>query len=74
MVGLNNIKANDYVNAVVQILCRVVPFRNYFLDESNYSHVTQDPLVVTCECPPLFGGGSGALSLTCNARSRDPYC
>lgn len=51
MVGLNNIKANDYVNAVVQILCRVVPFRNYFLDESNYSHVTQDPLVITCECP-----------------------
>jgi U4/U6.U5 tri-snRNP-associated protein 2 len=35
------------VNAVVQILCRVVPFRNYFLDESNYSHVTQDPLVIT---------------------------
>lgn len=30
-VGLNNIKANDYVNVVVQALNQVVPLRNYFL-------------------------------------------
>lgn len=38
IVGLNNIKANDYVNVVVQILTRVEKFRSYFLKESNYSH------------------------------------
>eukprot|EP00035_Acanthoeca_spectabilis_P011519 m.202756 g.202756 ORF g.202756 m.202756 type:complete len:623 (-) comp15366_c0_seq6:4237-6105(-) len=46
IVGLNNIKANDYVNVVVQILCRVTPFRNFFLVEENYCGVS-DPLVVT---------------------------
>ncbi len=30
-VGLNNIKSNDYVNAVVQGLSQVVPLRNYLL-------------------------------------------
>lgn len=37
LVGLNNMKNNDYVNVAVQILARVVPIRNYFLDASNYS-------------------------------------
>ena len=30
-VGLNNIKANDYVNVIVQALNAVIPLRNYFL-------------------------------------------
>lgn len=45
VVGLNNIKANDYVNAVVQALTQVKPFRNFFLDERNYAD-NDDPLVV----------------------------
>ena len=30
-VGMNNIKANDYLNAVVQALSHVAPLRNFFL-------------------------------------------
>lgn len=30
-VGLNNIKANDYVNVVVQSLAHIRPLRNFFL-------------------------------------------
>ncbi|KAL5050375.1 hypothetical protein BDW71DRAFT_173734 [Aspergillus fruticulosus] len=30
-VGMNNIKANDYLNVVVQALAHVLPIRNYFL-------------------------------------------
>ncbi|PLB34421.1 ubiquitin carboxyl-terminal hydrolase family protein [Aspergillus candidus] len=30
-VGMNNIKANDYLNVVVQLLAHVLPIRNYFL-------------------------------------------
>ncbi|OJK03804.1 hypothetical protein ASPACDRAFT_111869 [Aspergillus aculeatus ATCC 16872] len=30
-VGMNNIKANDYLNVVVQLLAHVFPIRNYFL-------------------------------------------
>ncbi len=37
LVGLNNMKNNDYVNVAVQILARVVPIRDYFLDASNYT-------------------------------------
>ncbi|XP_030330251.1 U4/U6.U5 tri-snRNP-associated protein 2, partial [Strigops habroptila] len=36
IVGLNNIKANDYANAVLQALSNVPPLRNYFLEEENY--------------------------------------
>jgi U4/U6.U5 tri-snRNP-associated protein 2 len=32
-VGMNNIKANDYFNVVVQALAHVVPLRNYFMLE-----------------------------------------
>ncbi|CAI6341750.1 unnamed protein product [Periconia digitata] len=32
-VGMNNIKANDYFNVVVQALSHVVPLRNYFMLE-----------------------------------------
>lgn len=30
-IGLNNVKANDYINAVVQGLSQVTPLRTYFL-------------------------------------------
>ena len=33
----------------LQILCRVTPFRNFFLDERNVSGV-KDPLVLSCTC------------------------
>ncbi|KAG2176104.1 hypothetical protein INT43_005337 [Umbelopsis isabellina] len=39
-VGLNNIKANDYVNVIIQALIHIPPIRNYFMlntTESNTS-------------------------------------
>lgn len=30
-VGMNNIKSNDYLNVIVQILAHVLPIRNFFL-------------------------------------------
>ncbi|KAF0309016.1 U4/U6.U5 tri-snRNP-associated protein 2 [Amphibalanus amphitrite] len=42
-VGLNNIKANDYCNVIFQALSNVVPIRDYFLDESNYSGMKPPP-------------------------------
>jgi U4/U6.U5 tri-snRNP-associated protein 2 len=32
-VGMNNIKANDYLNAVIQLLSHVTPLRNFFMLE-----------------------------------------
>uniref|UniRef100_A0A8D2PEP2 ubiquitinyl hydrolase 1 n=1 Tax=Zosterops lateralis melanops TaxID=1220523 RepID=A0A8D2PEP2_ZOSLA len=43
IVGLNNIKANDYANAVLQALSNVPPLRNYFLEEENYRHIQRPP-------------------------------
>lgn len=43
IVGLNNIKANDYCNVVLQALSNITPLRNYFLDPSNYSHIHHAP-------------------------------
>ncbi|KAK6633805.1 U4/U6.U5 tri-snRNP-associated protein 2 [Polyplax serrata] len=43
IVGLNNIKANDYCNVVLQALSHVSPLRNYFLREVNYSKVKRPP-------------------------------
>lgn len=42
-VGMNNIKANDYFNVVVQMLAHVSPLRNYFMlqDLSNRSQLAQ---------------------------------
>lgn len=36
IVGLNNIKHNDYCNVILQALSHVPPLRDYFLKESNY--------------------------------------
>ncbi|KAK2092783.1 U4/U6.U5 tri-snRNP-associated protein 2 [Saguinus oedipus] len=46
IVGLNNIKANDYANAVLQdnsALSNVPPLRNYFLEEDNYKNIKRPP-------------------------------
>uniref|UniRef100_A0A0A9W861 Ubiquitin carboxyl-terminal hydrolase 39 n=2 Tax=Lygus hesperus TaxID=30085 RepID=A0A0A9W861_LYGHE len=43
IVGLNNIKANDYCNVVLQALCHVTPLRDYFLREINYARVKRPP-------------------------------
>lgn len=35
IVGLNNLKYNDYCNVIFQALSHVKPYRDYFLDEAN---------------------------------------
>ncbi|KAJ8676283.1 hypothetical protein QAD02_012070 [Eretmocerus hayati] len=39
IVGMNNIKENDYCNVILQALSHVTPLRDYFLRESNYAKV-----------------------------------
>ena len=41
--GLNNIKANDYCNVILQALSHIPPIRNYFLFEENYSKIQRPP-------------------------------
>jgi len=43
VVGLNNIKANDYCNVLFQALSHVEGLRNYFLDENNYCKIRRPP-------------------------------
>ncbi|OXA57580.1 putative mRNA-splicing protein ubp10 [Folsomia candida] len=43
IVGLNNIKANDYCNVVLQSLCHVKPLRDYFLREEKYADIKRPP-------------------------------
>ncbi|XP_077285561.1 ubiquitin specific protease 39 [Arctopsyche grandis] len=43
ILGLNNIKANDYCNVILQCLSHVRPLRNYFLREGNYAAVKRPP-------------------------------
>lgn len=43
IVGLNNIKANDYCNVILQALSHVTPIRNFFLREENYIKVKRPP-------------------------------
>ena len=45
VVGLNNIKANDYCNVVLHALAHVSPIRNYFLREENYGRILQSKVV-----------------------------
>ncbi|CAI5451486.1 unnamed protein product [Caenorhabditis angaria] len=39
VVGLNNIKANDYCNVILHALSSVGPLRDYFLAEENYANL-----------------------------------
>ena len=43
IVGLNNIKANDYCNVILQSLSHVSPIRRYFLNADNYKDVKRPP-------------------------------
>ncbi|XP_031558310.1 U4/U6.U5 tri-snRNP-associated protein 2-like [Actinia tenebrosa] len=43
IVGLNNIKANDYLNVVLQAFAFVPPIRNFFLREENYKDIKRPP-------------------------------
>jgi len=43
VVGLNNIKANDYMTVILQALSHVEGLRNYFLDEANYKGIVRPP-------------------------------
>lgn len=43
IVGLNNIKANDYCNVILQALSHVPPLRNYFLREESYASIKRPP-------------------------------
>ncbi|CAG9856622.1 unnamed protein product [Phyllotreta striolata] len=47
IVGLNNIKANDYCNAVLQAFTLVNPLRNDFSREENCSNVRR-PSICSC--------------------------
>jgi len=43
VVGLNNIKANDYLNVVLQAMAFVPPVRNFFLRHENYADIVRPP-------------------------------
>jgi U4/U6.U5 tri-snRNP-associated protein 2 len=43
-IGMNNIKANDYLNVVVQALSHVSPLRNYFLLHTFSPNASQLPI------------------------------
>ena len=45
LLGLNNMKHNDYVNVAVQILSRVAPVRDLFLEPSNFND-SMSPLTI----------------------------
>lgn len=39
LMGLNNIKANDYCNVVLHALSNTPPVRDFFLREENYTSI-----------------------------------
>ena len=43
IVGLNNIKANDYCNVVLQIVSHIPPIRDFFLQDQNYKSISRPP-------------------------------
>ncbi|KAJ9655547.1 Ubiquitin carboxyl-terminal hydrolase 10 [Neophaeococcomyces mojaviensis] len=43
-IGMNNIKANDYLNVVVQTLAHVAPIRNFFLLHNFPQNTSQLPI------------------------------
>eukprot|EP00095_Tigriopus_kingsejongensis_P006628 maker-scaffold1179_size56971-snap-gene-0.16 protein:Tk06628 transcript:maker-scaffold1179_size56971-snap-gene-0.16-mRNA-1 annotation:"u4 tri-snrnp-associated protein 2-like" len=55
VVGLNNIKANDYCNVVLQALSHVAPIRNFFLDEANYKGIKRPPGDISATLSQRFG-------------------
>ena len=55
IVGLNNIKANDYSNVVLQALVNVPPLRDYFLREQNYMNIKIAPGDIMINLVRRFG-------------------
>ncbi|PAV77614.1 hypothetical protein WR25_25477 [Diploscapter pachys] len=55
VVGLNNIKANDYCNVVFHALSHVSPLRDYFLREENYESIKRPPGDKLSLLPKRFG-------------------
>ncbi|CAD6189703.1 unnamed protein product [Caenorhabditis auriculariae] len=55
VVGLNNIKANDYSNVVLHALSHVGPLRDYFLREENYANIRRPPGDKLTLLPMRFG-------------------
>jgi len=54
-IGLNNLKATDYVNVVIQALCRVPDFRNFFMHYGNIKkEVTADSVNLVDLLPRRF--------------------
>ncbi|XP_051976109.1 U4/U6.U5 tri-snRNP-associated protein 2 isoform X2 [Xyrauchen texanus] len=67
IVGLNNIKANDYANVVLQALSNVPPLRNYFLEEENYRGIRRPPGDIMFLLVQRFGDAVDFLSWFMNA-------
>lgn len=55
IVGLNNIKANDYANVVLQSLANVAAIREYFIREENYANVQVVPGDIMINLVKRFG-------------------
>ena len=55
IVGLNNIKANDYCNVVLHALVNVPPLRSYFLQEENYLKIKVIPGDIMINLVKRFG-------------------
>ncbi|CAF0905096.1 unnamed protein product [Didymodactylos carnosus] len=55
IVGLNNIKANDYCNVILQALINVSPLRNFFLEEENYANIKVAPGDIMVNLVKRFG-------------------
>ncbi|XP_003746510.1 U4/U6.U5 tri-snRNP-associated protein 2 [Galendromus occidentalis] len=43
VIGLNNIKANDYCNVILQALSVVVPLRDFMIRDENYKDIKRPP-------------------------------
>lgn len=55
IVGLNNIKANDYANVVLQALINVSPIRDYFMREESYANMPIVPGDIMPSLVKTFG-------------------
>lgn len=55
IIGLNNIKANDYTNVIFHALSHVPPMRDYFLREENYGQIKRPPGDKIALLPQRFG-------------------
>ncbi|EUD68856.1 ubiquitin thiolesterase [Plasmodium inui San Antonio 1] len=41
-VGLNNLKHTDYCNVIIQLVCSIIPLRNFFLVFENKKYMTKN--------------------------------